>query len=170
MRSNSLKILFFLLIGLSCSLPAMSEARYSLNSRQGAIEAGLGVGFTVNPVVRFDMEISGEYYWRNNISFGLDFDIFLRKGTIFTLVPFARYHFDIDRWPTIVPYVGAGVGGGASTNGAGVFDVMIPNFGFKWEAIPGRLFIGPDLEFHILTNFDNTDLDFHTLVKATYRF
>lgn len=151
-------------------MPLFARAEYSLYSRQGSIEAGLGAGLTVNPPIRFDLELSGEYYWRDWLSFGLDIDFLIRGPTTFSFIPYALYYFDIDPWPRFAPYVGGGIGGGVNTNGNGFLDVMVPAFGFKWELIAGRLFIGPDLEFHIQTNFDNTEPDFHIVVGAHYRF
>ncbi len=143
---------------------------YSLYSRAGSIEASLGVGLTLNPPIRLDLELNGEYFWRDEIAFGLDVDLFFRGATAFSFVPYAAYYFQIDRWPRLAPYVGAGVGGGGTTSGNGFLDIMIPSLGFKWEWITGKLFVGPDFEFHLQTDFDNTEPDFHMLVRATYRF
>lgn len=148
-------------------LPTVARAE----GRQGKIQAGLGVGVALNPPVRFDIQLNGEYFLWEHISLGLNFDTLLRGPATFLFVPFARYHFDLDFAPGWVPYVGAGVGGGINTNGAGVLDIMVPDLGFKYEVLENRLFVGPDLSLHVLTNFDNTTWDFRFLFAvASFRF
>jgi hypothetical protein len=148
---------------------SQAEARPSLYSRAGAIEAAMGLGFTFNTPIKFDLKFDGEYFWHNNISLGVDLDILIRSSTTFIVRPFGRYHFDIARYPRFVPYVGGGLGAGGNTAGGGIMDIMIPNFGFKY-ALTKNWYVGPDMGFHILTNFDNTTPDFHLLGIISYRF
>lgn len=150
--------------------PETAQARYYLYTRQGSIDLGMGAGITANPPVKFDVQFAGEYFWRNNISFGAAFDVLIRSPHLFLITPFARYHFDIADLPKLVPYVGGGVGAGANTNGNGVMNVLVPNFGFKYS-LTRHIKLGTDLGFHILTNFDNTQVDFHVLFAVvTFRF
>jgi hypothetical protein len=114
--------------------------------------------------------VFGEYFYTNNISFGAAFDTWIRSPHVFLFRPFARYHFDISRYPKFVPYVGGGIGGGADSNGNGVLDVAVPNFGFKY-ALTNKFHIGSDLALHILTDFGDTNVDFHILfITASFRF
>lgn len=164
----------FLIITLSLlfwgGLLPSAQAEYTLYSRRGAVDMGVGMGITTNPPVQFDLQVSGEYYWSNNVSFGLDVDLFFRGATLFVFQPFGRYHFDISEMPKLVPYVGGGLGMGVNTNGNGVMDVMIPNFGYKYELTP-RVNVGSDFGLHWLTNFDNSRLDFHILFAVlNFRF
>ncbi len=149
---------------------AFSATAFAAN-RDGKIQAGGGVGVALNPPIRFDLNLNGEYFLTQKISLGLNFDVLLRGPTTFVFVPFARYHFDLDFAPGWVPYAGGGIGGGVDTNGAGFLDVMVPEFGFKYELLDNKLFVGSDLSFHILTNFDNTTWDFRFLIAtASFRF
>ena len=172
MRDKLQKALFFLLIAGSLSLwaPQPAAAQSYLYSRQGAIDLNLGLGMLVRGP-RFDMQISGEWYWRNNISWGLSFDTYIGSGgTAFSFRPFGRYHFDISSMPKLVPYIGAGVGGGITTGGAGFMDVVVPNFGFKYALSP-RVHLGSDMGLHIITNFTSSRVDFHIqFITISYRF
>lgn len=162
------KILFAMLLLVATS--STSSAGYAAG-REGRIQAGLGAGLALHPPVRFDLQLNGEYFLYENISVGLNIDLLFRGPTTFIFEPFARYNFDLDFAPKWVPYAGAGIGGGVNTNGGGVLDIMIPDFGFKYELIDDRLFLGPDLSFHVLTNFSNTTWDFRFLFAvASWRF
>lgn len=159
------KLIFAVLILLTMSPPVLAA------SREGKIQAGAGFGLGVHPLVRFDLQLNGEYFLYEDISIGMNVDFLFRGGTAFGFTPFARYHFDIASLPELVPYVGGGLGAFITTNGNGTMDIMIPDFGFKYELISERLFIGPDLSFHVVTNFDNTSWDFRFLFAvASYRF
>jgi hypothetical protein len=151
-------------------LVALSGSAWA-GSREGKFQLGGGAGLALNPPVRFDLNIGGEYFFWENIGIGLNIDIFFRGPTAFVFIPFARYHFDIRSAPEWVPYVGGGVGGGVNTDGAGALDVMIPNFGVQYEVLDDKLFLGTDMSVHVVTNFDNTDWDFRWLfITAHYRF
>lgn len=140
-------------------------------SREGKFQLGGGAGLALNPPIRFDLNIGGEYFFWENIGIGLNIDIFFRGTTAFTFIPFARYHFDISSAPEWVPYVGGGVGVGINTDGDGALDLMIPNFGVQYEVLDDKLFLGTDMSVHIVTDFDNTDWDFRWLfITAHYRF
>ena len=149
------------------SLPSLGFA----SSREGKIQAGAGFGLALHSPIRFDLQLNGEYFLYEDISVGLNVDLLFRGSTNFGFTPFARYHFDIASLPELVPYVGGGLGVFVNTNGNGAMDIMIPDFGFKYELIADRLFIGPDLSFHVVTNFSNTTWDFRFLFAvASYRF
>lgn len=161
---------FFLFVSVLVFGPHQAVADEYLYSRQGKVDVGLGAGMTFNSPVRFALELYGEYFYTNNIAFGAALDTLIRSPHIFIFRPFARYHFDISRYPKLVPYVGGGLGAGADTNGNGIMDIMLPNFGFKY-AIANRIYLGSDLGLHILTDFDDTRLDFQVLfVVLSYRF
>lgn len=141
------------------------------SDRQGAFQTGLGMGVAVNPPVRFLINLNGEYFVTHNVSVGLGLDFHLADIPFtFDAIGFGRYNFDVARYPRLVPYVGAGIGGGAISD-HGVMDIMLPDFGFKYEVIADRLFLGPDLSVHIVTDFSDTDWDFRILfLQAAYRF
>ncbi len=166
------KILFaialvVLVVGVS---PRVSDARAGLYSRRGQFDLGVGAGLMVRSPVRFDLQFLGEYFYTNNFALGFALDILLRSPHTFLLKPFARYHFDIHRYPKFVPYVGGGLGGGIDTNSNGVVDIMVPNFGFKY-AITNQIHVGSDFGLHILTDFDNSRIDFHILFATlAFRF
>jgi hypothetical protein len=138
--------------------------------RQGKFQLGTGAGLAVNPVA-FDLNLNGEYFAWENISLGMNLDVLIRSSAAFAFIPFARYHFDIDRAPEWVPYVGLGVGGIVSTSGNGALDIMVPDVGVRYEAISDRLFLGTDMSGHVVTDFDSTKFDFRWLIiTASYRF
>ena len=139
--------------------------------REGRIQAGGGVGLGARPPVRFDLNFNGEYFLTQTLSLGLNLDMLLRGPNNFVFMPFARYNFDLSFAPEWVPYVGGGIGVGIDTNGSGTLDIMIPEFGFKYELIEDKFFVGPDLSLHTLTNFDNTTWDFRFLIATVdFRF
>jgi len=161
------KIAFALLILASLAAPVMSQA----SNREGKFQAGGGFGLAFRSPVRFDINLNGEYFLTEHISLGLNIDTLVRGPTTFVFQGFGRYNFDLDFAPGWVPYAGAGIGGGINTNSAGFLDIMIPDFGFKYELIDNKLFLGPDLSFHVLTNFSSTTWDFRMLfVQADFRF
>jgi len=137
---------------------------------QGKFDLGVGTGLMLRSPVRFDLQLLGEYFYTNNFSFGFAFDALLRSPHTFIFKPFARYHFDISRYPKFVPYLGGGIGAGMDTNSNGVMDIAVPNFGFKY-AITSRVQIGSDLGLHLLTDFGDSRLDFHILFATlAFRF
>lgn len=148
--------------------PLHAKKNYYLYSRQGRFDIGAGGGMTLNSPVRFDLQLSGEYFYTNNLGFGVAFDALIRSPHVFIFKPFARYHFDINRYPKFVPYIGGGLGAGADSNGNGVMDILLPNFGFKY-ALARRIHVGSDLGLHIFTDFDSSRVDFHILF-ATINF
>jgi len=167
------KWISYTLVGLSLvsvlglSRPALAD--FYLYSREKKIDVNLGAGFTFNTPVHFAIEASGEYYWTNNISFGLAIDGWIRDPHAFLFRPFARYHVDLNRYPKWVPYVGAGFGFGVSS-GDGFMDIVLPNVGLKY-AITDNIYVGSDLSLHILTDFDATDVDVQFLIATvTFRF
>jgi len=155
---------------------APSKTSFQGSSHKGDILAGLGGGILLNPPVRFDLNMIGEYYLLDEVSLGLQMDIGLRGPTTFNFLGFGRYHFDLaslfdshqlTRWDL---FAGGGLGGAVNTNGNGNMDIMIPEFGIRYE-LTEWLTLGPDFSFHILTNFDNATWDFRILfVQAEYRF
>jgi hypothetical protein len=151
--------------------PMFTAHRAVASSRQGHFQLGGGFGLAFNDPVRFDVQIGGDYFFWEDVSIGMNIDFLIRDGVTFVFMPYGRYHIDIDGAPEWVPYVGGGVGPAVSDNGDGALDIMIPNFGFKYEIIAERLFLGTDMSFHILTDFDNSDWDFRWLVAhALVRF
>lgn len=137
-------------------------------TRDGVIQAGVGVGAGLNPPMRFDLDISGEYFWDDTFSFGVDFDIFVRGRTSYNLIGFGRYHFQLLQAPRLLPYVGGGLGSLINTAGNGWFDLMLPELGFLFELTP-HLFVGPNTSFHFLAG-SNTSWDIQALGQIIYRF
>lgn len=155
---------------LSALLMTPANGR-AAESRQGSWQAGGGVGLAFHSPVRFDLNLNGEYFFTHHVSFGLNVDFLFRGPTTFVFQPFARYNIDLDFAPGWVPFVGGGLGVGVNTNGNGFMDIMVPDFGFRYEIIDNKLFIGPDLSLHIVTNFTNTTWDFRMLIaQAEFRF
>ncbi len=165
MKKKNILTLALALLAIVASAPQGEAA-----SREGKFQLGAGAGLAVNPVA-FDLNLNGEYFAWENISLGMNLDVLIRSSAAFAFIPFARYHFDIDRAPEWVPYVGLGVGGIVATNGDGALDIMVPNVGVRYEAISDRLFLGTDMSGHVVTDFDNTKFDFRWLIiTASYRF
>ncbi|MBI3540947.1 MAG: hypothetical protein HY073_02250, partial [Deltaproteobacteria bacterium] len=119
-------------------------------SRQGKIQAGLGLGVAFHDP-SFDLRLGSEYFVTNNISAGLDLDIVAHASTLFGFDVVGRYHFDIPDLPRFVPYAGMGLGAIVNTNGNGGFDVLVTTLGARYEVIAERLFVGPDIGIHVLT-------------------
>lgn len=164
------KTVLFLVMAVALVLGS-TAAHARNNSRQGSFQLGGGAGLALNPPVRFELELDGEYFFWEHLGLGMNIDIFFRGPTAFLFQPFARYHFDIDSAPEWVPYVGGGIGVAVNTNGSGALDLMLPDFGVQYEVIENRLFLGTDMSVHVVTNFDNTDWDFRWLfITANYRF
>ena len=166
------------IVGLSMIvyLPA-ADARPGKND----IVLGTGIGVLVNPA-RFDFNITGEYFVINNASVGFETDIAVGNGTLFLIRAFGRYHFDLARLADnhrLAPwdiYLGGGLGGGGASgngnrrNGNGRMDLMIPEFGFRYEFVDWFA-LGSNFSLHILTNFNNTWADFRILfVQASFVF
>ncbi len=140
-------------------------------SRQGEFQLGGGVGLGFNDPIHFDLQIAGDYFFWENVSIGMNIDFLIRNGVVFVFQPFGRYHFDIPQAPEWVPYVGGGVGVAVTDNGDAALDLMIPGFGFKYELIDDNLFLGTDMSFHVITDFNDTTWDFRWLiVHAVWRF
>jgi hypothetical protein len=139
-------------------------------SRAGQIDASLGAGMYVRSPVRFDIQVAGEYFWHNNVSIGVAIDTLIRDEALFIFRPFARYHFDIDSLPNLVPFIGGGIGAGIDTNSNGVMDILLPNVGFKY-AVSETIRLGTEMGLHILTDFDNSRVDFQILFAViSFRF
>lgn len=137
-------------------------------TRDGEFQAIVGGGLGLHTPVRFDLDMAGEYFWNDTYSLGLDFDIFVRGSTAFDVIPFARYHFDLKKWPRFSPYVGAGAGVLTNTAGGGWFDLMLPEAGFLYEFNPHFSF-GPNVSLHTLAG-STTTWDLQLLAQAAYRF
>lgn len=155
---------FFIGVLLALSLTFSLKAQ----TKDGAFQAGLGIGAGWNPPVRFDLDLFGEYFLNDRFSIGLDFDIFVRGATGFNVLPFGRYHFEIEQWREFSPYVGVGAGVLINTNKRGWFDFMLPELGFLYELTP-HLLMGPNVSFHILAG-SNTTWDLQTVGQLIYRF
>ena len=139
--------------------------------RQGKFQLGGGVGLGFNDPIHFDLQIMGDYFFWEHVSVGMNIDFLIRDGVVFVFQPFGRYHFDIPSAPEWVPYVGGGLGVAVSDDGDAAMDIMVPNFGFKYELIDDDLFLGTDMSLHVITDFDNTTWDFRWLiVHAVWRF
>ncbi|MBI2068371.1 MAG: hypothetical protein HYW02_07795 [Deltaproteobacteria bacterium] len=155
--------------GSSSKKKITSSQKYA-SDRQGEFQAGSGIGITFNNPA-LDLRLDTEYFVTNNISAGFDFDIVFHGATTFAFDAVGRYHLDIQQQPRLVPYAGMGLGAIINTNGAGGFDILLPNLGCRYEVLPNQLFIGPDLGVHILTDFSDTTWDVTFLfVNALYRF
>lgn len=154
----------WLLIALSFLTTLSAQAQ----TRDGVIQAGVGVGAGLNPPVRFDVDISGEYFLNDTFSVGADFDIFVRGRASYNFLGFGRYHFELLQAPRLLPYIGGGVGGLVNTAGRGWFDLMLPEVGFLFELTP-HLFVGPNSSFHILAG-SSTTWDLQMLGQIIYRF
>ena len=137
-------------------------------SREGDVQVGSGIGMTFNPPVRFDFDLSGNYFYSDELSIGFDFDVLIRHGAVYGLVPFVRYHFDLPKARRIDPYVGGGMGLQIASSGSTAFDLMAPNLGFDYELTP-HLYIGPDVSIHLLVG-RSTDWDLHAIGRIGYRF
>jgi hypothetical protein len=143
----------------------------SSSSRQGKFDLGMGAGVAFHSPIRFDLQLNGEYFFWDHVSVGMDLDFLLRGPTTFVFEPFGLYHFDISSITRLVPYAGGGLGVGVNTNGNGFMDIMIPKFGVRYEIIDEHLFLGTDMSFHVITNFDSTTWDFRWLIATlNWRF
>lgn len=156
------------LLFLVCGLLSMVHGPAFAQTKDGVIQAGVGVGAGFNPPVRFDVDLSGEYFWNDTFSLGVDFDIFVRGNTGFNVLGFGRYHFELSQFQNFSPYVGGGAGVLANTAGRGWFDLMLPELGFLYELTP-HLFVGPNTSFHLLAG-SNTTWDLQLLGQIVYRF
>ncbi len=156
----------------TCAILLLSASTFA-QSREGTIQAAVGPGLAMHTPVRFDFDISGEYFFDDSISFGLDVDAFIRGGTVLGFVPFARYHFDLLNNPLFLPYVGGGAGFIVGTSGGAAFDLMAPDLGFEYELTP-NLFVGPDVSFHLLMGDrfmgGTTSWDLQVVARVGYRF
>ena len=172
------KTLFLVLVSLLV-VPSLASAKklpykHSVENfgadRTGTIQSGLGVGLVFHDPA-FDFRLEGEYFVTHNISAGLNLDIITHDSTTFGFDFVGRYHLDFDNLPRLVPYVGAGLGAVINTVGSGGMDILIPAIGAKYEVIAGRLFLGPELGVHIVTDFSDTTWDVSLMiVQAIYRF
>ncbi|OGQ46428.1 MAG: hypothetical protein A3H42_00110 [Deltaproteobacteria bacterium RIFCSPLOWO2_02_FULL_46_8] len=162
MKQQFLKIFFLVILSAASAQTALAQ------TRDGTFQFTAGAGGGWNAPVRFDLDINGEYYWNDNISVGLDFDTFLGTINSFDFIPFARYHFDLKRWPRFSPYVGTGMGVLFNTNSQSWFDFMLPELGFFYELTP-HFYIGPNASMHVLAGSTST-WDFQTVGQISYRF
>ena len=137
-------------------------------TRDGEIQAGIGVGAGFNPPVRFDLNLNGEYFLNDTYSLGAHFNIFVRGSTAYNFVGFGRYHFELSDFEKFAPYVGAGLGALINTAGNGWFDLMLPELGFLYELTP-HLYVGPNASFHLLAG-SSTTWDLQALGQIVYRF
>ncbi len=158
------------LVGLLFVLCPLSIVHSPLlaQTKDKTIQAGVGVGAGFNPPVRFDIDLSGEYFLNDTYSIGADFDIFVRGRTAYNFLGFGRYHFELSDFEKFEPYVGAGVGGLVNSAGRGWFDLMLPELGFLYELSP-HLLVGPNTSFHILAG-SGTTWDWQLLGQIIYRF
>lgn len=156
---------------LAMTAVSQTSSAASSSSRQGAFDLGIGAGVAFHSPIRFDLQLNGEYFFWDHVSIGMDLDFLLRGPTTFIFQPFALYHFDIPSAPRWVPYAGGGLGLGVNTNGNGFMDLMIPKFGIRYEIMEEHLFLGTDMSFHVITNFDDATWDFRWLIATlNYRF
>ena len=160
------KITLFLgLLLLTVSLSAQAKL-----SRKGTFETSLGGGLALKPPTRFDLQAGAQYYLMDELSVGVDTDILFRGRTAYDFTGIARYHVDINEIPELVPYFGTGAGASVNSNGNGLMDIVLPDFGLDYE-LADNLLVGFDASAHLLTNFDSNTWDFRILpVRLTYRF
>ena len=154
------------IVGLCCLISGSTLAQ----SREGILQTGVGVGFAAHDPAQFDLNFNGHYFYTDEISIGMNFDILMRsKSAVYSFLPLARYHVDLVKNPRFVPYVGGGLGMQIASGGNAWFDLMIPDLGFDYEFTP-HLFVGPDVSFHLLAGNGNTTWDLHLLGQIAYRF
>ncbi len=154
---------------LICLVFFLSLAQTVLaQTRDGEIQVVVGNGAGLRSPVRYDLDGAVEYFLNDKISFGLDFDVFLRSPVSYDFLGFARYHFEIPRWPKYSPYVGGGVGALINTRGQGWFDLMLPELGFLYEFTP-HFYLGPNMSVHLLSGTNDT-WDVQVLAQAAWRF
>lgn len=179
------KLIPILFLVVALVVPSLTEAKaakgrkagksYSKSGnygadRQGKIQAGMGLGVAFHDPA-FDLRLESEYFVTHNISAGLDFDMVFHDSTLFGFDVVGRYHFDIPNLPRLVPYGGMGLGGVVNTNGNSAFDILVADLGARYEILANRLFIGPDVGIHVLTDFSDTTWEVNVLfVNALYRF
>ena len=137
-------------------------------TRDGEVLFYLGNGVAAREPVRYDVDVAAEYYFNDRFSLGLDFDAFLRSPFSYDVIGFARYHFEMSKWPRYSPYVGGGMGVLANTRGQGWFDLMLPELGFLYEFTP-HFYIGPNVSTHLLSGSTDT-WDVQILGQAAWRF
>lgn len=103
------------------SLPPLAGLSTVNSSINGAVVAGVGVGYQVNSFLRGDL--TGEYRFRANHR---HMDAFalpapgsnLTTGSIAGFVGLANAYVDLGTWNRITPFLGAGIGAASMTMGA----------------------------------------------------
>jgi len=127
----------------------------STQARQFVFNGGLGVFVGTEGLdASFDISLEPEYFFTEHTSLSFRFDITaggtdsVHFGTRF------RYYFDIPHHERINIFVGAGIGGGVTFDGAGFGDVAIPVFGWQYD-ITKHFKIGSDVSFDLVFNSDN---------------
>ncbi len=148
---------------------SVSHERYG-SDRQGKFQTGLGLGMVFHEPT-FDLRLNSEYFVTHNISAGLNIDFLFHDDTVFSFDGVARYNFDIVQVPRLVPYVGMGLGAAVSAGGGGALDLQVADLGFRFEALPDHLFVGPDLGVHVVTDFEDTTWQISFMfLNVNYRF
>lgn len=146
--------------------------------QKGSVGVGAGGGIYITPF-KGDIQVHGDYFVTDRVSLGMNFEVIV-PGANFSVVPFARYHFNLKSLPRFSPYVGMGVGFasfsqedsfGLGSERTSLLDIMAVDLGFKYQVIPDRLFLGSDVSFHIVTDFNDHGRELRFLpVIATIRF
>ncbi|MDO8494225.1 MAG: hypothetical protein Q7S68_02700 [Deltaproteobacteria bacterium] len=159
-----MKKIFLTIFLLVLLAPVFSFAQ----TKDGAIQVGIGTGVALNPPARFNIDANGEYFLNDTYSVGVSFDTFIRKGESFGLSAFGRYRFELIDVPRLEPFLGAGIGGLFSTNNREWFDVMLPEMGAHYELTP-LIRLGLESSFHILAG-SSTTWDYQILYRIAFRF
>jgi len=131
-------------------------------SRQGHFNFSIGGGITYNIPVRAATQVSGEYYFWENISLGLSFTTWIHHKAFFIFRGFGRYHFDIASLPKFTPYIGLGVGGGFDNQRKRILDLMLPNLGYQYKFSP-HFSIGSEVNFHLVKDTTPMRLELEAL-------
>lgn len=126
--------------------------------RVGFVGPGLAVisrGYNAAMTAGFE----GEYFFFEKLSAGLRFEVAtkFKSPTWISIVPRARYVFDLDNHPRWAIYAQAGVGAGISAgNGSyAAVDISIPGGGFWWQWTD-RFSVGADTNLHIFARSEVT--------------
>lgn len=127
--------------------------------REGSFRAGFaGPGLYAGGggiAAMMSLGLEGEYYFFERLSAGLganvatDFSKGSGPNTILGFVPFARYVFDLDRFPRVAIYAQAGAGLALVDGKTAAADITIPAGGVWWQWTP-KLSVGAHTALHIL--------------------